>query len=38
MRRGGSLAKLVLTLVLCGAGFYVLVVALDPWSIHMGGR
>jgi hypothetical protein len=37
-QRRGSLAKLFWVLVLGGAGFYAVVVALDPWSIHMGGR
>jgi hypothetical protein len=33
-----SLAKLVLVAILCGAVFYGVVVALDPWSLHIGGR
>jgi hypothetical protein len=37
-QRRGSLATLFWVIVLGGAGFYGVVVALDPWSIHMGGR
>ncbi|HWX53757.1 MAG TPA: hypothetical protein VN176_04110 [Verrucomicrobiae bacterium] len=38
MQRRGTLAKLVLTLVVCGALFYGVVIALDPWALHIGGR
>ena len=34
----GSIAKLFWALVLCGALVYAVVVVLDPWSVHMGGR
>jgi hypothetical protein len=33
-----SLVKLFLAAILCGAVFYGVVVALDPWSLHIGGR
>jgi hypothetical protein len=33
-----SLVKLVLVATLGGAVFYAVVVALDPWSLHIGGR
>jgi len=33
-----SLVKLVLVAILCGAVFYAVVVALDPWALHLGGR
>jgi hypothetical protein len=33
-----SLVKLCLAAILCGAVFYGVVVALDPWSLHIGGR
>jgi hypothetical protein len=39
MRQGrGSLGKLFWTLVLCGVLVYAVVVVMDPWSVHMGGR
>src|ERR1700758_1527080 len=37
-QRRGSLAKVLLTLVLGGALFYGGVVALGPWALHIGGR
>jgi len=37
-QRRGSLATLFWVIVLGGAGLYGVVVVLDPWSIHMGGR
>jgi len=33
-----SLVKLFLVAILCGAVFYAVVVALDPWSLHIGGH
>jgi hypothetical protein len=33
-----SLVKLFLVAILCGAVFYAVVVVLDPWSLHIGGR
>lgn len=39
MRQGrGSLAKSLWMLVLIGVLLYVVVVALNPWAIHIGGR
>jgi hypothetical protein len=37
-RRRGSLAKLLWIFVLGGTLCYGVVVALDPWSFHIGGR
>jgi hypothetical protein len=37
-QRRGSLAKNLGLLVLCGSVFYGVVVALDPWALHIGGR
>lgn len=37
-QRRGCLAQLFLTLVLCGVFLYAVVLAIDPWSVHMGGR
>jgi hypothetical protein len=37
-QRGGAILKLLLTLVFGGALVYGVVVALDPWALHIGGR
>jgi hypothetical protein len=37
-QRRGCLTQLFLALVLCGGLFYVVVLALDPWAMHIGGR
>lgn len=33
-----ALVKLLLAVILCGAVFYAVVVVLDPWALHIGGR
>ena len=37
-QRRGSLAQIFWALLLGGSFLYAVVVALDPWSVHMGGR
>ena len=37
-QRGGATLKILLALLLGGAVFYAIVLALDPWAFHIGGR
>ncbi|MBV8891814.1 MAG: hypothetical protein JO266_07570 [Acidobacteria bacterium] len=37
-QRGGALTQVVLVLLVGGSLLYAVVVALDPWALHLGGR